>query len=191
MKKNKLEKGTKKETMNLLVFIGILTFLAVITGLGLDSNIPFSKSYECKRLMQPLQNVTLGQGEMYSYKNGNCVLWYPSNYGYGDWIVSYERLKEMKNKEKFNLNPEIEEITNTSAYWNNSWNSSFITFNTTIQFRELTKEERLERCWEEKRQYYNETKGVCDTSIKGDCEFKNLKFKVLNLEAHYCEDQII
>jgi len=77
-----------------ILITAIIVLLLALVSLVPNSVYPFTKSYECKKLMQPLQNVTLGQGENYNYKDGNCKLWYYGSYGYGDWIVNLEELKK-------------------------------------------------------------------------------------------------
>lgn len=82
-----------KEIKRALKIIVICLILIMLFGLLSNSEMPFTKSKECKDLMQPIQNVTLGQGERYSYVDGKCVLWYPGTYGYGDWWISLEDLR--------------------------------------------------------------------------------------------------
>lgn len=85
----------------------ILLLFSGFMYLSATSNIPFTKSNECKNLMSKWSNVTRGQGQMYSYIDGNCVEYFHPISNYGVWEISLEELRKIDKQYSTNEYSEV------------------------------------------------------------------------------------
>lgn len=78
-------------------FLSILFLVLVWFICDIDSKIPFTDTWNCRKYWEVHTNVTPGQGERYDVTNDICTLEYLGGYGYGDAEVRMEKVNEFVN----------------------------------------------------------------------------------------------
>lgn len=82
----------------LFLGIGFILFLGLAWFVfDIDSKIPFTDTWDCKKYWEVHTNVTPGQGERYDVTNDICTLEYLGAYGYGDAEVKMDKVEEFVN----------------------------------------------------------------------------------------------